>query len=206
MIRVLIHYTTNWDKVAEITIPVLEMYCGKHGYYQSVYRHTPYEFYTGREKINQILEVCEDGDIALVLDADTIITNPKIKVEDFINDEQDFYITNHVGKVNSGVFIVRMSMWSRTFLDYILTVIDRETVYCEQDAIMKYINSFTPDKKMCILPHPSINSLMYNLYSEHGDIRSEEDGNWKPNHFLLHLPGIGMEKRAEILKQVKDTL
>lgn len=191
--------------MAGVTVPVLEMYCEKHGYSLSVYKHNQYEFYNGKEKISQVLEVCEDGDVALVLDADTIITNPNIKIEDFINDKQDFYITNHLDRVNAGVFIIRDSMWSRVFLDFILNVIGKDKIHCEQDAIMKYLNEYKDDEKICILPHPSINSLIYNLYKEH-NITTEEDGDWRSNHFLLHLPGVGMAKRVEILKQVKETL
>ena len=206
MIKVLTHYTANWANLMDVTLPILERYCEKNGYQLSVFKNTPYDTYTGKEKIRQVLSVCEDGDIALVLDADTIITNPEIRVEGFINDNQDFYITNHVGKVNSGVFIVRLSTWSRAFLNFLLSVIGMGWVHCEQDAIVKYLNEYPNDKKICILPHPSINSLMYQLYPEHKDITTEEEGNWTPNHLLLHLPGVGMDKRLEILTKIKETL
>lgn len=205
MIRILTHYTENWSDIAAVTIPVLENYCEKHGYHLSVFKNTPYQNYTGKEKMKQILEVCKYGDIAMVIDADAIITNPEIKIESFIDDEHDFYITKHVGNINAGVFILRFTQWTELFINKLLPSIGKEKVHCEQDAIMEYMVAHPNNKKIKILPHPSINSFDYSLYKEHTDkIGSYED--WKPNDFVLHLPGTGMELRKKKLSEVKQTL
>ena len=199
MIKVLTHYTPSWKEIAEVTTPVLQAYCNKHGYVMSAYECTAYQQYNGKEKLKHILQELELGDVAMVIDADAIITNMEVQLEDFINQEQDFYITKHVGNINAGVFIIRLTTWSIIFLNYLLENIGKVGIHCEQDAAQKYIKDHPHDKKVKIVSHPAFNSLMYHLYPEHPDkIGSNED--WNEHHFVLHLPGLGNERRLEILK------
>ena len=69
MIRLLQHYTPNFKPLIDISKPIHEAYCKKHGYSFHLKEVPQYEVYNGLEKLNQILEVCENGDIALVMDA-----------------------------------------------------------------------------------------------------------------------------------------
>lgn len=199
MIRVLTHFTPSWKPLADITVPVLEKYCHKHHYKLSAFECTPYQQYNGKEKIKHILSELKLGDVALVMDADSIITNTNISLHNFINDHHDFYITKHVGNINAGVFIIRLSVWAIEFLNVVFSNIGKGGIHCEQDSMAKYIKEHPNDNRIKILAHPSINSFDYSQYPEHQDkIGSEED--WKPDHFVLHLPGVGMDRRLEILK------
>ena len=200
MIRVLLHYTPNWKEIANITIPIAKEYCKKHGYKFSAYDCIAYGQYDGKEKLNHILYEWKAGDVCMVMDADTMITNHGIKIEDFIDDSHDLYISKHVGNINAGIFIIRLTEWSKRFLRYVLDNIGQEKIYCEQDAIAKYRREHPHDSKIKIVEHPAFNSLKYELYPEHG-IQKEEDGQWvEGKSFVLHLPGIGQERRLEILK------
>lgn len=201
-VKVLTHFTPNWKELSLITVPVLQKYCDKHGYHLSVFENTPYQNYTGKEKMKQILEVCKYGDIAMVIDADAIITNPEIKIESFIDDDHDFYITKHVGCVNAGVFILRFTQWTEMFINKLLPSIGKERIHCEQDSITQYMADYPNSTKIKVCSHPSFNSFDYSLYPEHKDkIGSDED--WRPNHFVLHLPGTGMELRTSKLSKIK---
>lgn len=206
MIKVLTHYTPSWKDLAEITIPISELYCSKHGYSINAYECSPYQHYNGKEKLRHILEGLNDNDIALVMDADSIITNLTIKIESFIDNKHDFYISNHLGKCNAGVFIIRLTKWSRKFIDYLLENIGKEKVYCEQDAIQKYQSENPNNPKIKILTHPSINSFNYNLYPEHPDITEESQGMWNKGNFILHLPGVGITERKKILTNIKEQI
>jgi hypothetical protein len=206
MIKVLVHYTPSWRELAMVTVPISELYCSKHGYGINSYECTSYQYYNGKEKLKHILEGLNEGDVALVMDADAIITNLTTKIESFIDDEHDFYITNHLGKCNAGIFIIRKTKWAVKFINYLLENIGKEKVYCEQDAIPKYQSENPHEPKIKILNHPSINSFNYNLYPEHKDITEEEQGMWQHGNFILHLPGIGQTERQKYLTNIKEQI
>jgi hypothetical protein len=63
--------------------------------------------------------------------------------------------------------------------------------------------------KVKYLPHPSINSYRYELYAGYeGDYFHDymhiphEYGQWEPGDLLLHLPGLSLEKRIEVFKEM----
>jgi len=205
MIRVLTHFTPSWKEIAAITVPVMQRYCDRHHYIFNAYRCTPYENYNGKEKIRHILSDLKEGDVAMVMDADCLITNLNISLHNFIDDTHDFYITKHVGNINAGVFIVRKTEWLIKFLDYVFENIGKENIHCEQDAFAKWIKEHPHDKKIKIVNHPAFNSLKYELYPEHG-IQEEKDGQWvEGESFILHLPGVGMQRRIEFFKNTTIT-
>jgi len=204
-INILTHYTPSWKEIAAITVPVLERYCKRHGYKLDVYECNSYQLYTGKEKILQALHNIDDGDIGLVIDADCLITNHNLSLHNFIDNDHDFYITKHVGNINAGVFIVRKTEWLKKFLNYTLSEIGKEGVHCEQDGFAKWQKEHPHDKKIKIVNHPAFNSLKYELYPEHG-IQEEENGQWiEGKSFILHLPGVSMQRRVEILKNTTIT-
>lgn len=205
-ICVLTHYTPSWKELAEITIPILEKYCQRHNYKLDVYPCNDYQRYTGKEKILQALHSLDDGDIGLILDADCLITNLGISLHNFIDADHDFFITKHVGNINAGVFIVRKTEWLKKFLNYTLAEIGKEGIHCEQDALIRWMKEHPKETKIKIVNHPAFNSLKYELYPEHG-IQEEENGQWiEGKSFILHLPGISMNRRLEILKNTSVIL
>lgn len=66
------------------------------------------------------------------IDGDAFFCNANLRIENYINNEKDFIIGRDPGyelehfyknkhKVNSGVFILKNSEWSKKFLDNLLT-------------------------------------------------------------------------------------
>lgn len=199
-IAILILYTTGWQELADIVVPNAELYCKKHGYFlETAIFNDPMPSNFGFNKIMYISDMFElnEADVIWSLDMDTLITNHNFRVEDFITEQNNFWITKDVNGVNAGSFIARKSGWWKYFSKWILEY--QQIANCEQDAIDLYYEEHN-GKEIGILPHPSINSYDYSLYPEFPDIRKEEQGHWHPGNFLLHLPGVGMNKRLEILK------
>jgi hypothetical protein len=197
-VKVLCHYTPSWKEIADITTPVLQAYCNKHGYVMSAYECTAYQQYNGKEKLKHILQELELGDVAMVIDADAIVTNMDVTIESFIDSEHDFYVTKHVGHVNCGVFLVRLTPWSINLLLDLQDNIGKERIYCEQDALIQYMREHPQDKKIKIVPHPAFNSLKYEHYPEHKNIVGMPE-DWNEKSFIMHLPGLSMSKRKELL-------
>ena len=65
-----------------------------------------------------------------------------------------------------------------------------------------------------ILPHPSINSYLYEEYGDnYGKIVGVQkskpthiEGQWEPGDFALHLPGIPNSIRIEIFETIKTQI
>lgn len=199
-ITVQVLHTESWQNIADIVLPNLWKYCDRHGYKLVVGEGM------GFDKLEGVKLLFENTncDIVWVLDLDTLVTNHQIPLERFLDEYHDCFITKDVNGINCGSFLIQKSYWSEMFIDWMLAQKGKDGMNCEQDAMVAYMNEFGGEK-IKILPHPSINSYIYSEYEEHKNIVNEEDGNWHEGNLLLHLPGIGMERRLEILKSTKVT-
>lgn len=193
-------YSESWIGLAKIVVPNIVGYARRYGYTWNIqcFKDCPSDF--GYEKLRQIKSIFYNGeaDVVVSLDCDLLITNYNYGIEKFLTPGKDFYITYGANTYNAGVFILRKSEWAYKFIDYVLSKQGQEGMHCEQDAIVEYIKEFGT-KDICVLPHPSINSFDYTLYPEWPDVRSQEEGCWHPGNFILHLPGVAMDQRKEIL-------
>lgn len=72
-------------------------------------------------KSKLILDVFDkhNPEYVLFLDTDAIISNPTIKIEEFIDPEYNFIVAkdiSHHSIMNAGVFLIKNNEWSRNFL------------------------------------------------------------------------------------------
>lgn len=192
-------YTSDWTDISKITVPNVVNYCRKHGYMWNVQAVS--KPYSGYDKISYAKEIFEKdyADVVWCLDCDALITNYNYRLEHFIDNEHSVFICRDYNGVNAGSFIVRKSDFTNTFFDYLLCCKGEPDMHCEQDAIVKHMKEFPANNQIKILPHPSINSYLYENYPEI-PLQSHENGQWESGDFLLHLPGMSNEKRIEILK------
>jgi hypothetical protein len=199
--------TKSWQPIADIVVPNAKEYANKHGYsfIEIVYE----EYFSGFEKIRKIMEFFRERSgiskrykYAMCMDADTLITNHNKRFDNFINASNDFYICKDVNGINAGVFIIKNTVWSKYFMSWLLEQEGKSWAYCEQDAIVGYRETFI-NNSIEIIEHPSFNSYRYDLYPEFNHIKEGKNGCWHEGDFILHLPGLGMEKRLEILKNTK---
>lgn len=71
-------------------------------------------------KILAVKHYLKDRDWVMWLDADTIVTNPDIRLESLLprsSNGPDFVITVDGGGYNAGIWLMRRSEWSMAFLD-----------------------------------------------------------------------------------------
>lgn len=201
MIRLLQHYTSNFNPLIDITRPIHEAYCNKHGYQLHIREVPEYPVYNGLEKLNQILEVCNNGDTALVVDADACITNLTIKIENFRRYGKDLYFSEGM---NCGVFIVIKQNWTCDIINTVKEGIIRNAFNCEQDGFEIIRRVIDTNVEMC--NHPCFNSYLSELYSEIPQPVTKEQGQWEKGCFVLHVPALPLEKRIEILNNVKKDI
>jgi hypothetical protein len=194
-------YTKDWEPLAQKVIPVIIAYCEKNCFTWNI-RQVEGK-YDGFDKLVYIKKTFDSGDAGLVwsIDCDTLITNNKIRIDAFINECHDFYICKDVNGINAGSFIVVNTAWGNQFLDKLISFKGLPGMDCEQNAIEKYMEG-KHNGKIRILPHPSINSYLYENYPEFKGI-THKQGQWQEGDLLLHLPGISMGKRLTIIDEIK---
>jgi hypothetical protein len=206
-IALLTIYTDEFQPLANIVLPNMMDYCSKHNY--TLYAFNVNSIESGYKKIEKILSVIEEVDAMLCLDLDTFITNHNITVGSFLDDEHDFYICKDVNGINAGSFIVKNTAWARKFLRLIH---DHRVVYENEQNAIEYL--IIKEDKVKILPHPSINSYIYELYKPGWGVigdriiskPSHEEGDWRNSDFILHLPGMTLDKRVEILNRLTNKI
>lgn len=193
-------YGDNYLPIAAVTTPNFREYCRCHGYEYSelILDGGGNEYaYKKHECLTELMQ--GDFDLIWYLDCDAIITDIRIPITDFLDDDYSVFITQDVTEINGGSIIIKNNDWGKFFNNYIL--MRRKEYENEQNVINAMYRMFYEHIK--ILPHPSINSYDYTLYPELPHIRQIEQGHWKPGCFVLHTPGAAFEKRLETLKNAK---
>src|ERR1700747_2549436 len=90
-------YYSNYQALADVVKPNMEAYCQKQGYQlacELLPADSPYGFW----KLEFIYWLFKYGNTDLIFctDLDVLITNMNIKIESFIDDESDFYVTRDI--------------------------------------------------------------------------------------------------------------
>jgi mannan polymerase II complex MNN10 subunit len=137
-----------------------------------------------------------------MLDYDTLITNPSIRIEDVVEkslsfaesqgktrDKIQMVLTRDCEPFNAGSMFFRVSPWLLEFLEEWKGGLQPETPNrTEQDVLRDMLldNGFGVDEKSVVVPQ-----TWFNAYPEElGHCRDErESGDWEKGMFLIHFPG-----------------
>lgn len=132
-------------------------------------------------KIKILQKYLADYDWVVWVDADTLIMNPAITLEELMQSHNPHNVDMLVGhdsmRINTGVWFLYNTSWSHTFLQHVWEqeqFID--SGYWEQEAFIFLLDNNDMDAKQHVTSvfHTAFNSYYYNF---------------KWGHFLLHFPG-----------------
>lgn len=159
-----------------------EMYCLQHGYDlrcdEDIYDNSRPRAWS---KIKLLLKCLEEGyDYAVWLDADTLIMNHNITLEDIIKHSQgkDIMVARDNYNFNTGVLFVKNTQWSIDFLNEVY----KQTQYIdhgnwEQTAIIHLYdtNAMNSQNHFCVIRDQTLFNSYWFCYDE--------------GQFLLHFAG-----------------
>ena len=200
-------YTEDIKDLYDLISLSYKKYCDKNNY-DFVSRNISYEIYDRHPvwyKIYYIQELLNKYEWVLFVDCDTLLTNDNIKIENFIKDEKDLYISKDINGINAGVMLIKNSEWSKIFLDHCWNIDKNDPIYhepgfswnitqAEQRAIIVMIKKFGLDK-VEFLPQNIFNAYIYNTWN-----LQYPQGEWNKNSFILHAPGCSLKQRLEMFK------
>lgn len=173
-IGVLSTFHNNYVKVIEKTFPVINNYCKTHDYifipHEIKIPETDKELTgIGFHKIQKIYDLFfnekENYDLLWVIDTDIVVTNPLIKLESFVDEQYNYFVTTDWDGINNGSFLIKNSVWAKKFLEWILS---QKNNYRNEQDVLKHNPQSEYWKEIKILPQPSINSFLYSEYPKFG--------------------------------------
>lgn len=199
-------YFDNYQFLADITLPNWREYCQRHGYDLVAHcgtmwdKELPIGFQKTALAYETLFQQKNDWEAAFVIDLDILITNMTRKVEEFIDADHDYFVTTGFNGLCNGSFIIKKNQASKNILEYMLT--NKYNHSNEQDTLKYHLDESVLKNRIKLFPYHSFNSMMLDLYPEHG-VPTRERGNWEPGDFILHLPGTTKETRLNIFQSTK---
>lgn len=188
--------------------PALEskkIWCEKHGYQyvQGGEEHWDRERPIAWSKVGFVLKhlaETEEGGLVFLSDADVLITNPDIRLEDLVlpmlPEGKDLLITiDSCGHINSGNMLMRNTAWLRDWWRRVGEQKDLTYhIWWENAAMIKLLETVPED-----LAHTEITT-------EHWKFNAYLQGLpgqplWKPGSLLVHFAGVYDLKKMEELQR-----
>jgi len=189
-------------------------YCKFHNYKFEFYilNESKFPKSNGWLKIYKLREIIKDYDYVFMSDADVIITNNDIRIQDIIleynMENKIMLITTDYNSLNTGNIIWKNCSDTIEFLDKIIEIGDDEIRYSikepykpigiyEQPTIIYLINKFNEYRnKVTIIPQYKMNSYLDCLpISSRPNILKNINNKlnrctWDQNDFLIHFAGL----------------
>lgn len=193
----------NYREFVELTLySNHKEYCERHNY-DLLVGELDYTENKGFEQWKFLLDNVSNYDWIWFVGADTLVMNHTIKIEDKIDNNYHFIISEDVNGPNAHSFLVRNSKEAKDWIEFIWNL--RSSSYLHHDwADNKVIHDFynvDPWKKYIkVQPQRYMNSY---LYRELWGYRWEDrwaDGQFQEGDWLLHMPGTSLDTRKWIVE------
>lgn len=216
----------NYHDLAAVTVPIKESYCQKWGYdficktsdffYPNTYNGVASDLLIGFEKLKMVLDVFEEKphlDWIHWSGTDVLITNFNVRCENIIDDDYHVVVCFDANGMNVDSMFIRNSRIGRGLMRWILDNIEtyRHHYWYEQQAMIDFYFQAPLGKEIIkALPQRVMNSYIYDLYPEwrgrpHID-HTGHDGDWREGDFMLQLPGLPIQQRIDVMKDIEKRI
>ena len=203
-------YHENYQSLADTVLPNWWEYCLRHNYELLVCNRpygpdSPIGFQKTRFVYDNLFGTENEWDIAMVLDLDIMVTNMTVKVENFIDEEHDYFVTTGFNGLCNGSYIVKKTPQGRKILEFMLA--NKHGRNNEQDTLKYHLDDPELVGHIKLFPYNAFCSIYLKHYPEHSDVPLQ-GCNWEPGDFLLHLPGRRLDWGINLFNspEVKDKI
>lgn len=194
-----IHEGASFREIGELTLPSKRAYAAKHGYDFVCEDSFDYDKVPRRfERVTMALERWNQYDWMFYTDADAIITNPDVRLEDLIDENYDLITTvddtcSKFININNGVMLFKCSDWTKALFERINVPHYHNQPWLSQQALIDFYQEPETVAHIKLTPWIFFNSLWHSAYSDH---------NWRPGDFVLHACGGGNWWRKMLFTEV----
>lgn len=200
-------YDKKYKYLYDLTNKNKNDYCDKHGYDCKFYsfenpdstKHAAYS------KFLAVLDCLPYYDWVFYSDIDSIIMNHEIKIEDFIDENYDLFVTYDINSLNNGQFLVRNTPRTLNFLSrsYVDKTVDSKGSWSDQ---ISFSANLASDGKLLsrtkVLPQSAFNSYipMNMMFTDGTNAPAFKYPNpYKQGDFLIHLVGMSEQDRTNLI-------
>lgn len=206
MIGLLSFYTESYEELAKLTLPIKQRYCDKNNYQHIVVGngYGDKSRYYSWQRIEYTLDYFKshpECEALFTLNIQNLIMNHNRRIEEFMDDKHDFFVTFDINGLNAGSYIIKNTPWGNKWMQFILDSRPQYDSHCWHEQFGISCNWEKPEwkPKIKILEHPSINSYDYTLYNK----PESTLGHFRPGDFVLSLPGTSLVERLVMTQSDK---
>lgn len=200
-------YDKNYEYLYKLTEANKNQYCDKHGYDCKFYNFTDIKSdkHIAYTKFLAILDCLPYYDWVFYNDIDSLIMNFDIRIEDFIDENYDLFVTYDINSLNNGQFLVRNTPRTINFLSraYVDKAHGDTNAWSDQIAFSANLAS---DGKLLaktkILTQDKFNSYipMNMMFTDGTNAPAfKYPKSYKTGDFLLHLVGMSKKDRINVI-------
>lgn len=201
-IGIFTQFNEPFRQVANLTIPVIQEYADHHGYTVNIGENLPIRRSIVWDRYKILRENLDQYDWVVHMDADVLITNLNIRLEEFCHDASNVVIsmaTTESGdrRMNDGVALFKKDWYTHFILDECFHAEQAGSIQCGQDKLEMLWLTRADNSTYHIERQKAINSF---LYTEYG-MPEATVGHWTEGDWCLHTPGRTNERRVEIFTE-----
>ena len=204
-------HTDNYESLADITLHQNKYnYCAVHGYPLVVMTDGwKYERKAnGFDKISLIrraLKQYPNCEWVFFSESDAMITNFKVKLEQFADDRFHFILPADINGTNCGNFMIRNSEIGLAFLDSIecAGAIYKNHPMYENQYIQDCVTGTFWRSVIKVVPQRLFNSYDYTTMPKYPGPHNDAlgvNGQWQSGDFMIHFPDKKLDERIQLAK------
>ena len=196
-------YDENYKHIGQYSDWNKFSYARKHKYDLYLYHNTLDDTRpTPWSKIIALQNHLQDYEWIMWSDADSLIMNPDIPLENFIDTNYDIIIAQTAADgINTGSFLVKNSAWSYQFLKqvYRQEQFRNNSLWENKAFIYLYEKDTSIRDHVKIVPMRTFNSLSPALEAHFPDVYKQDV--YKESDFIIHFAGIPGDQRVALMKE-----
>ncbi len=199
-------YTENIKDYGEICEKSIINYVKENNYACKIYhdgfdktRHPVWS------KIKFVSNNINEYEYLLWIDADAIIANLEFKLESILEKDKELYICNDRMGINTGVFMIKSSSFSRDLMETIFEQRHFNGIAWQEQSALTYLyttNYNNLQDKTKFIKQSLFNSYIHRLYN----FQYPEGEYTEGSSFVLHLPALPKDLRVSILNNTLQSL
>jgi hypothetical protein len=205
-------HNTTYQPLADITWNQNKRLYAERWGYDAIAKIDEYKYDVSQisfERTELIINLLESGkyDWIHACGCDTMITNFTIPLSDIVDADYDFIIATDCFNINNDSFLARNTPTTIAWLKHVVDVREQyaNDPWYDQQAMIDTIDMM--GDRIKFVPQRELNSYDYDQYP--GSVPHiykkdmfGNDGQWQSGDFLIHWPGVSLERRLPLATQM----